>query len=138
MKGGFIVLGVLLIAATIRAEDYIDVYLGLMKEAIQACAKENGYTDQNAREIFDKEMTLGEENATCLRACVMKMGAFMHHSKINKHNVNTFLGVVHGENPELLKKLEKGASECIDKVDDIADECKKAYVYIQCFLDKHQ
>nr|WNA08374.1 odorant binding protein 17 [Megachile saussurei] len=137
MKGVYVAVGVLLVAATIRAEDYIASYLELMKDPILTCAKENGFTEQDARVIFDKDVSAGEDQATCLRACTMKMGAFMQHSKLNMRNIKAFIGVVHAENPDMLEKLEKAATECADKVKDISDECKMAYVYIQCFLDKH-
>lgn len=128
---------VIVFAATFVGADILDVYLESVKDPILECAKENGFTDMTPREIFDKETQMGVDGATCQRACTMKLLGMMKNAKLVQQSLDVFIKAVHAENPEKIPVLQKAASECLEKVKPLTDECKVAYVFIECFLDKH-
>ncbi|XP_076620981.1 uncharacterized protein LOC143341726 [Colletes latitarsis] len=132
----FIVSCLLLVASTVHA-DVIDAYLEKTKEQFQNCAKENGFTEQNLRDVFEKDAKAGLEAASCLRECILKSMDMLKDSKLNMEKVNEFLESVHSENPEMLQNSKNAALACTEKVKGMKDECKMAYAFGECFLDKH-
>ena len=133
MKTWLIIVSGLLMAAAINA-DPEDVYIDLMKDQLIHCGKKNGLTEKTPKEIFYKEMERGEEKASCLVECTMKLRSFIKDSKINLDNVQEFLKIVHADEPDLLKQKQKAAVDCFDKVKDI-DGCKMAFSYVKCFME---
>ncbi|CAK9806772.1 hypothetical protein ANTPLA_LOCUS5020 [Anthophora plagiata] len=136
MKNLLLTVSLLLAVSAIHA-DFIDSYLTAVKDQILTCGKENGFTEQVPREIYDKDTQMGADKASCLRACVMKSTGMIKDSKLNVEKLNNFIKMVHADNPEKVKPLEKAINECVDKVKDTSDECKMAFSYIECFLSKH-
>ncbi|CAK9819069.1 hypothetical protein ANTQUA_LOCUS10033 [Anthophora quadrimaculata] len=122
--------------SAVRA-DFVDSYLAAIKDQMLTCGKENGFTEQVPREIYDKDAEMGADKASCLRACVMKSTGMIKDSKLNMEKLNEFVKMVHADNPEKVKPLEKAINECVDKVKDTSDECKMAFSYVECFLSKH-
>ncbi|XP_043251535.1 uncharacterized protein LOC122396870 [Colletes gigas] len=132
----FIVSCLLLVASTVHA-DIIDVYLEKTKEQFQNCAKENGFTEQNLRNVFNQDAKAGMEAASCLRECTLKSMNMLKDSKLNMDMMNEFIEAVHSENPEMVKNLKNAAVSCAEKVKGMPDDCKMAYSFVECFLDKH-
>nr|XP_033333458.1 uncharacterized protein LOC117224556 [Megalopta genalis] len=131
-----VVVAVVFAAVMVKA-DVADLYLDLVKDPITHCAKENGFTEQTPREIFDKDLKSGLDGSTCLLACTMKRMGTIKDSKLNQENLIAFVKEAHSKNPEKIPVLEKAVAECMEKVKSMPDECKMAFSYVQCFLDKH-
>ncbi|XP_015436409.1 PREDICTED: uncharacterized protein LOC107191807 [Dufourea novaeangliae] len=128
---------VFLLFAAFASADHADLYLEPMKDQILTCGKENGFTEQTPREIFDKDAAMGLDKATCHRACTMKLLNILKDSKIDADKLNNVIKMVHADQPEVVQKLQKSGAECIEKVKPVSDECKMAYAFVDCFLDKH-
>ncbi|XP_043521451.1 uncharacterized protein LOC122534662 [Frieseomelitta varia] len=116
--------------------DFIDMYLEFSKDATLDCGKENGFTEDDARAIFDKDLEVGLENATCLKACILKQLGMLRNSKINMKMIKDFIRIVHKEDPETMKIGLEHADYCHEKVKDLTDDCKMAYGLIDCYLEK--
>ncbi|XP_076282976.1 uncharacterized protein LOC143210212 [Lasioglossum baleicum] len=131
-----IAIACLLSVVTVGA-DIIDVYLESTKDKFMPCARENGYTEDNLRTIFDKDTALGVDGSTCQRACTMKALGMMENSKLVPQSLDVFIKTVHADDPEKIRVLQKAAAECLEKAEPMTDECKIAYVFVECFLSKH-
>ncbi|XP_076172757.1 general odorant-binding protein 28a-like [Ptiloglossa arizonensis] len=134
---GLLVVSCLLLTATIARGDSVDIYLEKNGDQLVACGKENGFTEQTPREIYEKDAKAGVDAATCLRACVLKSLNMVKNSKMDLEGSNQFVETIHSDNPEMIEKLQKGVAECAEKVNGISDECKMSYSFVDCFLDKH-
>lgn len=136
MKSLLVGICLLLTIAVIQA-DFIDTYLELSKVPTLKCAKTVGYTETDPRVIFDHEVKLGVDKASCLRSCILKSMNMLKDSKINLEMINEFIKIVHSEEPEKIEIMQKNAVECLDQVKDISDDCKMAFSFIQCYVDKY-
>ncbi|XP_078052047.1 uncharacterized protein LOC144478183 [Augochlora pura] len=63
--------------------------------------------------------------------------ACLKDSKLNLQALDDFIKTAHSKTPENIPVLQKASAECVEKVKSIADECKMAYSYVKCFMDKH-
>ncbi|XP_033193957.2 uncharacterized protein LOC117158791 [Bombus vancouverensis nearcticus] len=136
MKNLLVGICLLLTVAVIQA-DFIDTYLELSKVPTLKCAKTIGYTETDPRIIFDQEAKLGVDKASCLRSCILKSLNMLKDSKIDLEMINEFIKIVHNEEPEKIEPMKQNAVECLDKVKDMSDDCKMAYSFIQCYVDKY-
>ncbi|XP_071859215.1 uncharacterized protein [Bombus fervidus] len=127
----------LLLTITVIQADFIDTYLELSKVPNLKCAKTVGYTETDLRVIYDQEAKLGVDKATCLRSCILKSMNMLKDSKIDLEMINEFIKIVHSEEPEKIEPMKQNAAECIDQVKDMSDDCKMAFSFIQCYVDKY-
>ena len=127
----------MLLAVMIVHADVVDIYLENSKEPFLKCGKENGFTEQSMRDVFDKDAKGGLDGASCLRACTLKSMNLMKDSKLNLEKINDFLKTAHSDHPEMLSAGQKAAAVCVEKVKTTIDECKLAYSFVDCFLDEH-
>ncbi|XP_078042384.1 uncharacterized protein LOC144472850 [Augochlora pura] len=127
-----------IVAATINTKlaeaDMVDVFLNIGKDAFLACAKQNGYTETKLREIYDKEITLGMDKATCLGACTMKELGALKDSKLSPEKMNIFIKIAYAKAPDKIPAMQKLVVECIEKVKTITDECQMTFAFVDCFM----
>ncbi|XP_033327933.2 uncharacterized protein LOC117221241 [Megalopta genalis] len=114
--------------------DMVDVFLNIGREPLLACAKENGFTEETPREIYDKEVQRSLEEATCLSACAMKGLGVLKDSTLNPKMVNVFIKIAYLKDPEMTSVKIKEAAECNEKAKSISDECKMTFYFIKCFM----
>ncbi|XP_076238305.1 general odorant-binding protein 19d-like [Calliopsis andreniformis] len=130
-------LSCLLVAVTIVQGDITDAYIEGAKDAFDECAKELGLSGKNRREIFDKDATGGLESASCFRACVMKKMNMLKDNQLNLEVLGDFVKSVNANQPEKVAALLKHIEHCNEKAKVQSDNCKLAFSYVSCFLDKH-
>ncbi|KAK1134676.1 hypothetical protein K0M31_007456 [Melipona bicolor] len=133
-----IILAVFCLLLTVIASraDIVDIYVEVANDALLECGKENGFTEDSARVIFDKDSETGLENSSCLKACVLKKMGMLKDSKFNLKAMKDFIGLVHKDEPEVMKDGFQHVDYCNEKVKDMADDCKKAYGITACYLEK--
>ncbi|XP_053972459.1 uncharacterized protein LOC128873142 [Hylaeus volcanicus] len=135
MNSLFVISCILLAASMVRA-DIVDAYLEKYREQFVTCAKENGLTEQNPRDAFDNDAKAGLEGASCLRACTLKAMGALKDSKLDLVPAIQFIETIFPEDPQMVQGSKKVLEECAEKVKGTSDECKMAYSFIECFLDK--
>nr|XP_033327936.1 uncharacterized protein LOC117221244 [Megalopta genalis] len=116
--------------------DMVDIFLNIARDPLLACAKENGFTEETPREIYDKEVQRSLEEATCLSACTMKELGTLKDSELIPVKLNIFIKIAYAKEPEKISVKEKAAAECVEKVKSISDECKMTYSFIKCFMEE--
>ncbi|XP_060814826.1 general odorant-binding protein 19d-like [Bombus pascuorum] len=127
----------LLLTIAVTQADFVDAYLEVAKVPYLKCAKTVGYTETDLRVIYDQEEKQGVDKATCLKSCVLKSMNMLKDSKINLDMINEFIKIVHSEEPDKIETMKNNAAECVDQVKDMSDDCKMAFSFIQCYVDKH-
>ncbi|XP_017765646.1 PREDICTED: uncharacterized protein LOC108554785 [Eufriesea mexicana] len=135
MKDLLVTVIILLTVAAARA-DFKSRYIDGVKDSIEPCAKENGLTGQSPEDIFDKDSSTGVDQPSCLRSCILKSNEHIKDSKLNVEVINKFVSHVFAGQPDVIKTQQENVAKCIEEVKNVQEECKMAYSFIQCMMDK--